>query len=263
MTVKNRAREVFNYAKYLHPENNPFSQIQHALEKATEMIAKEGYASIASDTISEAFDISKEELGSLAKYWNDLPTDDYLHDEGRYRKRKIGHVHIDIENNQFSVSDNQMFYQSKSINSANGGVKRFFDTVPNSFYHEPAFQKLLLGNLRVISDVGLRRVNVSFHLFRVISRPDEVGQATPEGIHRDGHLYVGQHLIRRENVSGGISGIYTPEKESLFNTTLTAPLDSIVVNDEKVMHDVSEVYCADNRCTGYRDMLVIDYNRDD
>lgn len=66
-------------------------------------------------------------------------------------------------------------------------------------------------------------------------------------------------MINKQNVKGGISTIYTLEKEKIISLTFDNFLDSCYVKDEKVMHDVSSIECKDDNEIAIRDMLILDF----
>jgi hypothetical protein len=68
------------------------------------------------------------------------------------------------------------------------------------------------------------------------------------------HYYVAQVLIARENVSGAESRIFTAKNELISRTTLTHPLDTLLVNDRDFTRSLSSI--ARHRASRlYRDML--------
>lgn len=206
-----------------------------------------------------------EDMCNLVNYYNFLEIDDYImkKEKKKYRKRRYGSYTYDVSKNILHTNKHKSFFQSKNINNAYGGIDRIFAPIEkhimdNSFLHEiikSDFSKLPLDN----RESCLWFVGV--HLFRVEVKKDEAGHATPEGIHQDGHDFVVQHMIKRENISGAESTIYNLNREEIESTTLTNMLDSCYVNDKKVMHSVSEAKCHNHDKIGYRDMLILDFER--
>jgi hypothetical protein len=81
---------------------------------------------------------------------------------------------------------------------------------------------------------------------------------TPEGRHRDGHDYVAMHLIRRVRCGGGETLIYPRGgAKVLARTTLSDPLDSVLVDDGAVDHEVTPL--AVDGGPGYRDVLLVTF----
>ena len=69
-------------------------------------------------------------------------------------------------------------------------------------------------------------------------------------------------MVRRENVASGETTIYDLVKRPLGSFTLTAPLDSALVDDSRVYHGVTPVAPLDPRRPAYRDVLVVTFRRE-
>jgi len=104
--------------------------------------------------------------------------------------------------------------------------------------------------------------HIELHQFRIEARPGEVGQPTPEGMHRDGVDWVLVLMVRRENIASGETTIYDLVKRPLGSFTLTAPLDSALVDDSRVYHGVTAVTAIDPQLPAYRDVLVVTFRRE-
>ncbi len=103
------------------------------------------------------------------------------------------------------------------------------------------------------------------HQIRITATADTEGHPAPEGVHRDGHHFVAQVLIRRENVAGGESCLYHPGERPgerpvpVHRASLTAPLETIVLDDRRVLHGVSPIRPTPGAARGVRDMLLVDF----
>ncbi len=86
-----------------------------------------------------------------------------------------------------------------------------------------------------------------------------MGLPTPEGLHRDGRDYVMMMFMGKEGIKGGETTIYDLNRKPLLSRTLEHPSETILVNDEKVMHGVSPIEPAKKLITGKRDILVITF----
>ena len=89
------------------------------------------------------------------------------------------------------------------------------------------------------------------------------GLPTPEGLHRDGVDRVLVQLVARHNVIGGVTRITDQAGGTLDRTTLTAPGDLYLLDDRRVLHEVSPVRPADPARPGWRDVLVVTFRRQD
>ncbi len=97
------------------------------------------------------------------------------------------------------------------------------------------------------------------HQIRVLATTQEIGEPSPEGIHQDGTDFLTLHLVRRENIAGGASTIYDLEKRPIFDFVFREPLDSVILEDPRILHGVTSVEPADQRSAGVRDILGIDF----
>lgn len=199
----------------------------------------------------------------FAGYWDDLEPDKFMQDKGLYRKRRFGRYRYNTKSSSLSVIGGEHeFYQSEKINQLNGGKRRKFALASANFANERILNGIVKHCVKIISIKKslFESLTINTHLIRIVCGRGIVGLPTPEGIHRDGHCFVSQHLINRKNVYGGVSGIYNLNDEPVVHCQLFNFMDSILINDGIVKHDVSPVYSADKTNEGYRDMLIIDYN---
>jgi hypothetical protein len=101
---------------------------------------------------------------------------------------------------------------------------------------------------------------VQAHQFRIVANEHEVGNPTPEGIHRDGADFILIMLLKRENITGGVNHIYDDAKRLLFGGVLSDTGDAVLIDDRKVWHGVSEVYPTDENKHAHRDVLVLTFH---
>jgi hypothetical protein len=201
----------------------------------------------------------------FAARWNDLGVDTYMADGGRYRRRRFGVFRAAATG--ITRKPHQPHYQSRDYNRLNGGVERWFEPVSEAVAHHPALTAIL-RTCQLLFDrmtpTGLRPEawHVEVHQFRIEARPGEEGRPTPEGMHRDGVDWVLVLMVRRENVASGETTIYDLVKNPLGSFTLTAPLDSALVDDSRVYHGVTPVVPLDAALPAYRDVLVVTFRRE-
>jgi hypothetical protein len=131
------------------------------------------------------------------------------------------------------------------------------ETVNNLFLHalvRATFACLPLDDCR-----PARTWEVRIHQIRIVATPDEPGLPAPEGIHQDGTDFLTLHLVRRHNVAGGESTIYDLDRRPIQRFTMREALDSLILEDPRVMHGVTPVHSADGRTPGIRDLLGVDF----
>jgi hypothetical protein len=100
---------------------------------------------------------------------------------------------------------------------------------------------------------------VRIHQIRIIASPGEPGLPAPEGVHQDGTDFLTLHLVRRHNIAGGETTIYDLDRQPIGKYTMREPLDSLILEDARIMHGVTPVHSADGRTPGTRDLLGVDF----
>ncbi|MEP6485044.1 MAG: 2OG-Fe dioxygenase family protein [Rudaea sp.] len=190
--------------------------------------------------------------------WNRLPLDNYLAEHGTYRRRRHA-VYSLSRSGKVERQAHQPHYQSKTYNTLQGGIERWFEPI------EPAIGagEVLLVVLKYCGNIfgsiapSIADWRAEVHQFRIEARADQEGLPTPEGVHRDGVDYVLVLLIARNNIASGTTTIHTADGTQLGSFTLTQPLDAALVDDERVFHGVTPVQAVDDTRAAFRDVLVV------
>jgi hypothetical protein len=203
--------------------------------------------------------------GAFAASWDDLGVDTYMADGGRYRRRRFAAFRAAPAG--ILRKPHQPHYQSRDYNQLNGGLERWFEPVTEAVARHPALTAILrtshaLFNRMTPAELRPAAWHVEMHQFRIETRAGQEGRPTPEGMHRDGVDWVLVLMVRRENVASGETTIYDLVKRPLGSFTLTAPLDSALVDDSRVYHGVTAVVPLDPRYPAYRDVLVVTFRRE-
>ena len=99
------------------------------------------------------------------------------------------------------------------------------------------------------------------HQFRIEAGANNIGNPTPEGLHRDGVDWVGVMLINRQNVQRGTTEILCDFTKKSDKFTLTNPLDTVFLDDTRVRHGVTPISRVVQDVEGYRDVLVLTFRR--
>jgi hypothetical protein len=220
-----------------------------------------GYAFVLGSKFRLSSD-TKESWEELRVDWDHLPADVYLRDQAGYRFRRYDRFCFLPVSGELLPLPHTAFFQRKEFNKLYGDIKREFAGLPartleNVFLRELVkfdFCQLFPRNAPVENcwEVGV-------HEIRIVAKPGEAGKPTPEGAHRDGCNFIAMHLVRRRNIVGGVTTLYDESEKVLRDLTLLDPLDSVYVEDARVMHDVTPVY-AESHTPGIRDMLVVTYD---
>lgn len=227
-----------------------------AVDEHIESTVHRGFAHLTHDSVRPL--LSEDALQDFRLAWDDLETDTQIPGGKTFRLRRYGRLRVGLDTGtpEFEALPHSAFRQD-SIEMWRG-QNRVFAPIPAETLLHPGMRALVGLDARIAGAVsGVTRWEVGVHLVRIVAQPDLEGEPTPEGRHRDGHAYVGMHLMRRDHLTGGHSTLY-PEGAAPVPLTLTRPLDSVFVDDSRLTHEVSPISPLGG--TGIRDMLLVDLN---
>jgi hypothetical protein len=248
------------------------SEIGTGLQNATgirDAIARAGYAFVEASDMRTALG----RFGTLADWpafagsWNDLSTDTYMADGGRYRRRRFGVWSAGRPQagkpGTIERGAHQPHYQGLDYNTLNGGIERWFEPITAEI-GDGATMRTILEYCRALFGrlaPETERWHIEVHQFRIEARPGEQGKPTPEGMHRDGVDYVLVMMVDRRNIMSGTTTIHDLDKRTLGSFTLTDPLDSALVDDARCYHGVTPVEPENPAQPAYRDVLVVTFRK--
>ncbi len=206
--------------------------------------------------------IKPEYYQQFINSWNNLCFDNYMADGGKYRYRRYNVINHYTSVDYFKFLPNEPHFQKESYNSLNGGVYREYEPFEDKTLENPILKKLIECCSNIFNLVETRYDwRVECHQFRISPTSEFCGLPTPEGKHRDGVDYVFIMLINKVNILGGTTGIYNKTGDLLTSYTLEQPFECILLDDTKVMHDVSSVHMENTDNAAYRDILVLTYQK--
>lgn len=196
--------------------------------------------------------------------WNQLIPDRFLSDGGKYRERRLGKYYFYPSLDRLEKQHIEgYYYQASAINKANGGIKRKFGPLEDSFADNPllhSFIRLYYSLLPLPDHLHAQGWLVYVHPFRILASPGKASYPTPEGIHRDGHLFTVQVFVNRTGVEGAESQVWSEdEQQLLFAKTFSSSLDTLIIDDERCKHCVTPLY-ANSDQQGTRDIFTVNFN---
>ncbi len=240
--------------------------VTRLLASITEDIERDGFAfRSGSDMRSILRARGLDAWAAFASSWDDLGLDLYMADGGRYRRRRF--AAFDAFSGTVTRKPHQPHYQSRDHNPLNGDIERWFEPVSGAVCAN-GFMRGILGISTTIFDAAspdgeAANWHVEMHQFRIEADGAQPGLATPEGAHRDGVDWVCVLLVDRRNVSRGVTQIFDPGGRSLGEFTLTDPLDTVFLDDRRVLHGVTPITPMDSASKAFRDVLVLTFRRHD
>ena len=226
-----------------------------APETLTDTLRAQGHAALSPAGLAELADVELESLGAWLPTWERLPPDAYLRDGGRYRRRRHGSFVVTGE--ALLQVPHRAHWQPVSYNALHGGLERWFEPLEPALVAAPAWPRLIVALAGACSAItGAQPWYVEAHQFR-IDTTDGIGRPTPEGAHRDGVDFVAVILAAREGVKGGETRIFEAEGPAGLRFTLTQPWTTLLLDDERVVHETTPIQPA--AAGGHRDTLVLTF----
>ncbi len=205
------------------------------------------------------------EIGTWNKFtdhWNDLLLDEYMRNGGTYRYRRYGQLVLDADRGSIISLPHEPYEQSAIINHLNGGFKRYFEPIQQSFLENEFFIGLMKWMGSACHDAsGHSKWNIKLHPYRIVAN-NGAGEPSPEGLHRDGVDYISSFMIKRQNIRGGETIVTDKEENELARLTLRNPGDIVFGDDNMTKHGVSPIKAIDpKKSVAYRDILVVAFTK--
>jgi hypothetical protein len=216
------------------------------LDLLTGALKQRGYAVLSPELVAQGIGCQPAELMGLNRCWDDLATDTYLKDGGRYRKRR--HSCFVVDAGHVQLTPHRAHWQPVEYNALHGGMQRWFEPMTPEVVNTPLWRQLLVWLARVCSactagDAARHGSNpwfVEAHQFR-IDTTDGIGRPTPEGAHRDGVDFVAVFMVGRVNIKGGETRVFDAQGPSGERFTLSAPWSLLLLDDAKVIHESTPI----------------------
>ena len=189
---------------------------------------------------------------SLKNSFNLLSKDKYYTNN---RLRSYSLLKVDVIDNIEIIGDLN-FYQSNDYNTYNGNNLRNYENIDSSILKDPCFKYLTQYFIYNVykNNPNINTKYIQVHQIRVYAEKEKTN-LVPEGIHQDGYNMIAIACITRKNIKGGINLIYDSSKNLIHNLQLGEG-EIIILNDNKLYHDVLPIELYKENEDGYRDILV-------
>lgn len=230
-------------------------KIQHDLET-------DGYSLIRATELSIPDDLRQAWM-SLSIDYADLPVDEYLPNNGKYRFRRYGRFYFVPSTEELCRLPHEDYFQDTDINQVTGGIIRKFAPLRDNTFANPFLHELIRFDFRHFPVEEAKKQDpwdVHVHLIRVTANADEHGHPTPEGIHKDGAEFVTVHLAELVNADGGMVSIYDNDKNLLATHQLHQIMDFYLFNDDRLWHKADPITPKDETHQAVRSILTFDYH---
>jgi hypothetical protein len=191
----------------------------------------------------------------LASYDN-CPLDEYMGHGTRYKRFAQYRLSWDETAGwQFERLKHRDYTTFTKFNPVAGGLRRAYEPIEVDF--TPLIKAAADGFPLDPSDDW--QINV--HQNRTRATGGKPGPLTPEGVHHDGHEYVMIAILRRNNVAGGQTRLWSSKDagEPFWSGTLE-PGQAVLIDDRALAHDVTDVESADGG-PGHRDIVIVAFSR--
>lgn len=192
--------------------------------------------------------------------WDRLVVDSYMADGGKYRRRRFSV--FTVSGGAIVQQPHQPHVQALEFNPLNGGVDRWFAPVDDDIVTHDITRTTILAGDKIFGSFSAGSAwRVEMHQIRTEARTDEVGQPTPEGLHRDGVHWICIVLINRRNISGAITKICNRDGLPTKELMLENEFDALFLDDERVLHEVTPCTPLERRLPAFRDVLILTWRK--
>jgi hypothetical protein len=222
-----------------------------------------GHAYLPGERVRGSMEVSDEEWSAFAAHWDDLVLDPYVGQEpaDKFRYRRYGRLALALDTVTRQVRlrplPNQDFRQDADHVARYEGRARRLEFVTSAFLTDPVLHALVALDFELLPQQP-ETYEVGLHAIRVRVDTSLDSRPTPEGRHRDGHDFIAMHLIEKRGCAGGETLVYeqgSDRRDVIDRLTLDAPLDTLVVDDTAVDHEVTRLEPLDGG--GHRDVLLV------
>jgi hypothetical protein len=229
-------------------------------DHAAQQLTRAGASLLHPAEINECLDIDGSEWKAFAAHWDELAADPYAAELGTRRLRRYGHFLFSSTDGGYQPAPHSSFVQPEDSNPLYLDTDRNFEPLTDAFAKDQLLQCILtlLGRLATALDHA-QHWDAKVTPFRVLASADDVGQPTPEGMHRDGVTLVASLLIGRHNAIGGRSTVTDMAGRRILATTLREPGTLLLGDDRRTLHGVSPIRPRDPARPAQRDVLVVTF----
>ncbi|WP_238947839.1 2OG-Fe dioxygenase family protein [Caldimonas brevitalea] len=163
------------------------------------------------------------------------------------------------------------YVQHSEFQPEHGGVVRNFARTREDILALPLVHRLIWYDLSLTPMFDAEGdLLCGFHMIRMQATPGAVARITPDCLHQDGQPFTAVHLVERSHAEGGVNFIAPPRytgrqfdevpSHLLSAFVLGSPLQSYIIDDAAICHQVTAVSCSPGASHGTRTVILIDFS---
>jgi hypothetical protein len=234
------------------------SKLQCTIDVPEELCRK-GFSAMKSADFVASPELARA-LSRLREECRDLPADPRAKN-GERRRRYARYIYLPWRN-CLALQPVTTYSQESSLNPDDGGTVRQFEELTPGMRTNKFLKELIrrdFAMLPISDEEACIPWDVGVHVVQMFARPGIPGISSPDCLHKDGEPFTYIHLLERRDVIGGENIVADNSKRIILDCTLTDPMDSLVIRDEAVYHQVKRIEVAPGAQEGFRTSLLIDF----
>lgn len=190
----------------------------------------------------------------LASY-DRCPVDEYMGNGTRYKRFSQYRLCYEADTGWgLQLLQHRAYTAYTKFNPVGGGMRRQYLPL------ETDFSELIKAAADGFPLDRSEDWQINVHQNRTKATADKPGPLTPEGIHHDGHEYVMIAVLRRNNIAGALTRLWTDGADEPFWTGTLKDGQAVLLDDRAIAHDVTDVLSADGS-PGHRDIVIVAFSR--
>ncbi|WP_157692671.1 2OG-Fe dioxygenase family protein [Burkholderia sp. ABCPW 11] len=186
-------------------------------------------------------------IDRLQMSFHDVPNDQYVKNKSR-RKDIVRVVNL---GGQVKKGSHGPIFHPVNERFYSNSIVRFYEEVPDKyFYLIEEISNIFFDHFLIPagSEALIQRQ-------RIIAIGPGSTATTVEGMHRDGVQSLAIFSITRQNITGGVSYVYSRDGKKIVDAILY-PGDAMFIDDSQCLHGASDIMRIDNEWPGYRDIVI-------
>lgn len=189
-------------------------------------------------------------IQNLESSFDRLPLDPYI--EGKFRRRRLSR--FIAPGGRLRALPHQEFMQSDQYNHLLGNIRREYEELEADVAMSDQFIQML-DTIATNLQLNLESSVLGVHQIRITVDKNHEGHPAPEGIHKDGFDFIAITCVKRQDIMGGHTELYTnPNEKPIFSKILEEG-QMLFIDDQNLFHYTTPVQPHEQ--DGHRDVFVV------